>query len=95
VCRPKNNVFQEIRNETDAFAARFDGKQDSAVVALLSHGEDGEVGSGKFFHFKIQIFGIDGKTVEISELTEKLNGEKCRALRDKPKMFFIQACRGG
>ncbi|XP_052824874.1 caspase-3-like [Octopus bimaculoides] len=52
------------------------------VCVILSHGEDNN-----------EIFGIDGK-VKLDELMEPLFPEKCPGLIGKPKLFFIQACRG-
>ncbi|KAM8924369.1 caspase-7 [Pelodytes ibericus] len=56
---------------------------DSACFAcvLLSHGEEG------------LIYGTDG-SMAIKTLTTLFRGDKCRSLVGKPKLFFIQACRG-
>ncbi|CAI9613759.1 unnamed protein product [Staurois parvus] len=56
---------------------------DSACFAciLLSHGEEG------------QIYGTDG-AMAIKTLTTLFRGDKCQSLVGKPKLFFIQACRG-
>ena len=54
---------------------------DSFVCCILSHGRDGK------------IISVDDKTVELTYLAEEL--KDCDRLRGKPKMFFIQACRGG
>ncbi|XP_078499970.1 caspase-7-like isoform X3 [Lissotriton helveticus] len=51
------------------------------VCVLLSHGEEG------------YIYGTDGM-IEIKELTSLFRGDRCRTLVGKPKLFFIQACRG-
>ncbi|KAJ8269676.1 hypothetical protein COCON_G00122830 [Conger conger] len=56
-------------------------KMASFVCVLLSHGED-----------KV-IFGTD-REVELSELTSLFRGDRCATLVGKPKLFFIQACRG-
>ncbi|KAM4702747.1 caspase-7 [Rhinophrynus dorsalis] len=48
---------------------------------LLSHGEEG------------MIYGTDG-AMPIKTLTSLFRGDKCRSLVGKPKLFFIQACRG-
>ena len=53
---------------------------DSFVCCILSHGRDGE------------IIATDGKPVRLNSITEEL--KDCQQLRGKPKMFFIQACRG-
>ncbi|XP_068807782.1 caspase-7 isoform X1 [Struthio camelus] len=56
---------------------------DAACFAciLLSHGEEG------------LIYGTDGP-MAIKNLTALFRGDKCKSLIGKPKLFFIQACRG-
>ncbi|KAM8940161.1 caspase-3-like [Pelodytes ibericus] len=56
-------------------------KRSSFICILLSHGEDG------------LIYGIDD-CLPIKNLTTLFRGDKCRTLVGKPKIFFIQACRG-
>ncbi|XP_032043171.1 caspase-3 [Aythya fuligula] len=56
-------------------------KRCSFVCVLLSHGEEG------------LIYGTDGP-LELKALTSLFRGDKCRSLAGKPKLFFIQACRG-
>uniref|UniRef100_A0A672QAI4 Caspase-3 n=1 Tax=Sinocyclocheilus grahami TaxID=75366 RepID=A0A672QAI4_SINGR len=55
----------------------------SAMFAcvLLSHGEDE------------RIFGTDD-CIELKELFALFRGDRCKSLVGKPKLFFIQACRG-
>ncbi|TNN89661.1 Caspase-3 [Liparis tanakae] len=53
----------------------------SFVCVLLSHGDDGV------------FFGTDG-SVELKYLTSLFRGDRCKSLAGKPKLFFIQACRG-
>ncbi|XP_062958783.1 caspase-7 isoform X1 [Cynocephalus volans] len=48
---------------------------------LLSHGEENV------------IYGKDGMT-PIKDLTAYFRGDRCKTLLEKPKLFFIQACRG-
>ncbi|XP_040342428.1 caspase-7 isoform X2 [Herpailurus yagouaroundi] len=48
---------------------------------LLSHGEEN------------LIYGTDGVTA-IKDLTAHFRGDRCKTLLEKPKLFFIQACRG-
>ncbi|XP_043945789.1 caspase-3 isoform X1 [Protopterus annectens] len=51
------------------------------ACVLLSHGDNGV------------IYGTDG-CFKIEELTCGFKGNRCRSLAGKPKLFFIQACRG-
>uniref|UniRef100_A0A3B3D026 Caspase-3 n=1 Tax=Oryzias melastigma TaxID=30732 RepID=A0A3B3D026_ORYME len=53
----------------------------SFVCILLSHGDEGV------------FYGTDG-SVELKFLTSLFRGDHCRSLVGKPKLFFIQACRG-
>ncbi|XP_071804681.1 uncharacterized protein [Asterias amurensis] len=55
---------------------------DSAVVVLMSHGDTGV------------ILGTDLVKVKLRDLERELEGDKCQGLNGKPKMFFVQACRG-
>ncbi|OCT96911.1 caspase-3 isoform X1 [Xenopus laevis] len=57
-------------------------KRSSFVCAILSHGE--EDGS---------ICGVD-VPIHIKNLTDLFRGDRCKTLVGKPKIFFIQACRG-
>lgn len=56
---------------------------DSVVVCILSHGLPGK------------IYTVDGELIPINDLTTAFNGENAKHLIGKPKLFFIQACRGG
>ncbi|XP_062852912.1 caspase-8-like [Trichomycterus rosablanca] len=52
------------------------------VCCILSHGSiDG-------------VLGIDGGTVSKDDIFRPFCGTSCQGLIDKPKVFFIQACRG-
>ncbi|KAM5243576.1 caspase-7 isoform 1-T2 [Hipposideros larvatus] len=51
------------------------------ACVLLSHGEEN------------LIYGTDGMT-PIKDLAGYFRGDRCKTLLEKPKLFFIQACRG-
>ncbi|KAJ8383099.1 hypothetical protein SKAU_G00038770 [Synaphobranchus kaupii] len=53
----------------------------SFVCVVLSHGEEN------------MVYGTDG-LVELQKLTSLFRGDRCATLVGKPKLFFIQACRG-
>ncbi|KAF0045510.1 hypothetical protein F2P81_002039 [Scophthalmus maximus] len=55
---------------------------DSCVVCLLSHGVEGAV------------YGTDGQLMQLDWVFEAFDNSRCPMLQNKPKMFFIQACRG-
>ncbi|KAL8612464.1 hypothetical protein ACOMHN_058592 [Nucella lapillus] len=63
-------------------AAREDHSEaDCFACVILSHGEEG------------YIYGKD-KPIEINRLVAPFKGDRCKTLAGKPKIFFIQACRG-
>ncbi|KAG7475082.1 caspase-2 isoform X3 [Solea senegalensis] len=55
---------------------------DSCVVCLLSHGVEGG------------IYGTDGQLLQLDLVFKAFDNVHCPLLQNKPKMFFIQACRG-
>jgi caspase 7 len=55
---------------------------DCFVCVILSHGEKGV------------IWGTDERSVATEDLYEPFKGDNCPTLAGKPKIFFIQACRG-
>ncbi|XP_036371414.1 caspase-3-like [Octopus sinensis] len=57
-------------------------KYNCFLCVILTHGEDDN-----------QIYGTDGK-VNLNDLVEKLLPNRCLRLIGKPKLFFVQACRG-
>lgn len=80
----KNATAQMLRTHVQAFASKPEHKAfDSVVICILSHGIPGK------------IYGVDGELVPITELTSAFNGQNAKDLVGKPKLFFIQACRGG
>ncbi|XP_060679067.1 caspase-2 isoform X1 [Hemiscyllium ocellatum] len=79
-----NQTQQVMRRELERFASRLEHRAlDSCVVALLSHGVEGAV------------YGTDGELLQIQEVFRMFDNDSCPQLQNKPKMFFIQACRGG
>ena len=58
------------------------GDYNCFICCILSHGAVGA------------IYGTDGKTVPIKDLTDYFTPANCSTLRGKPKLFFVQACQG-
>ncbi|XP_030843397.1 caspase-3-like [Strongylocentrotus purpuratus] len=81
-----NLSANEIRSFLDESVSRINLEgpicHPSVVLVLMSHGE------------KRGIYGTDSEVVEIQEIKSKFSGRQCPALIGKPKIFFIQACRG-
>ena len=56
---------------------------DSCVIVVMTH--------GKYDSF----IGSDGDEVELHKFLECFNAKNAPFLKGKPKLFFLQACRGG
>ncbi|XP_043938416.1 caspase-3-like [Protopterus annectens] len=52
------------------------------VTVISSHGENGF------------IYGYDGEAVRLADIFTMFDPARCPQLANKPKIFFIQACRG-
>ena len=72
-----------MRKTLSSLAERDHSLAECLVVAILSHGEEGGM-----------IHGKDDVLINIKELTNLFSGQSCPTLAGKPKLFFIQACRG-
>ena len=84
-------VKEEVGLDKDGMMALFDKiaefdhtRYDSFVCCILSHGEE----HGQLF------YGSPKEPVVIGDLVGCLNASVCTSLKGKPKMFFINACRG-
>ncbi|XP_039265443.2 caspase-2-like [Styela clava] len=79
----ENRTASEISSSLETFARNENHKsRDACVVALLTHGQEGVV------------YGRDGKTLVIEDIISLFDNANCPNLRNKPKIFFVQACRG-
>ena len=59
-------------------------KYHGMMVFIMTHGGEG----GK-------LYGSDGEPVTVKDLATLFNASNCEVLSNKPKLFIIQACRGG
>ena len=80
----RNLTAAQLSHQLLQIAAEDHGNFDSFVCCILSHGD------------RDSIYGTDGQLVKISELARLFNGMNlyCPSLVGKPKLFFVQACRG-
>nr|XP_009300531.1 caspase-8-like [Danio rerio] len=80
VVEHNNKDTAEMRNILKDLGRTVDG--DCFVCCVLTHG----VREG--------VCGTDGNYLSIDEIREPFTGVNCQKLVGKPKLFFIQACRG-
>ncbi|KAL9966428.1 hypothetical protein ACROYT_G024498 [Oculina patagonica] len=65
------------------FAAKDHSHFDAFVFVVMSHGDERDV-----------IYGVDERKTTIEDLMSEFKAPNCPTLRNKPKLFFIQTCRG-
>ncbi|XP_067051377.1 caspase-3-like isoform X2 [Acropora muricata] len=76
----QNFEMQQICTE---YSEKDHSKCDAFVCILMSHGDVGD-----------KIVGVKGRTIGIEQLMSEFKTERCPSLAGKPKIFFVQACRG-
>ncbi|XP_041364306.1 uncharacterized protein LOC121379720 [Gigantopelta aegis] len=70
-------------------------KADCFACAILSHGNHVDTKSDVFEkRWDDVIFGVDGVLVSTKYLLDLFSDDACPELAGKPRLFFIQACRG-
>ena len=63
--------------------AQYDHRNyDCVVICILTHGTQGK------------LYGSNGDLIEVQKLITLFNGDQAPSLVGKPKLFFLQACRG-
>uniref|UniRef100_A0A672QA33 Caspase-3 n=1 Tax=Sinocyclocheilus grahami TaxID=75366 RepID=A0A672QA33_SINGR len=79
ICR--DQTVSQMRDLLTEVSKEDHSKSAMFACVLLSHGDDR------------RIFGTDD-CIELKELFALFRGDRCKSLVGKPKLFFIQACRG-
>ena len=77
--RTKKEMLDEVKISS---YERVLPEHDCFMLWLMSHGRNGEV------------FGSDGFPLPLHTIKDVLSNASCPALRGKPKLLFVQACRG-
>ncbi|PIC35007.1 hypothetical protein B9Z55_014495 [Caenorhabditis nigoni] len=78
----KDNLTGREMLSTIRSFGRNDMHGDSAILVILSHGEENV------------IIGVDDVSVNVHEIYDLLNAANAPRLANKPKLVFVQACRG-
>ncbi|XP_018302392.1 caspase-1 isoform X1 [Mycetomoellerius zeteki] len=74
-------TFKTITTVLQSTAAEDHTDADCLIVVAMSHGESG------LLHSADSIYPVDALWIPFT-------GDRCSSLAGKPKLFFIQACRG-
>lgn len=78
----RNITRAKFLNVLDDIAADNHSLYDCFVLCLMSHGKEGA------------FYCADGEVVLMETISDFFSNSRCGTLRGKPKVFFIQACRG-
>ncbi|XP_055693561.1 caspase-1-like [Lutzomyia longipalpis] len=72
---------KDLRNLLEKVSQEDHTDYDCLVVVVMTHGETG------------YLYALDD-SYKIDELWHEFTGNKCKSLIGKPKLFFVNACRG-
>ena len=78
----KNCTASNLLDELKKVVLQSHNAYDSFVCCILSHG------------YCNGVYGADGQQVKMKDIINLFEGRNSPTLFGKPKMFFIQACRG-
>ena len=78
--------MQSMMRELNDYRNMDHSKYDCFILAILTHGEDNS--------FHGEVYGVDDNPVQIQDIFSLFSNKNCKTLRGKPKIFFLQACRG-
>ena len=74
---------EDMKNILERLSRQDFSKYSGLIVTIMTHGGEGN-----------KLYGKDGKTVQLKTLAELFNSVECKGLKNKPKIFIINACRG-
>ncbi len=73
----------KILETAQEFAKKDHSKYTAFVLIIMSHGDKNDV-----------IYGADKRKARMEDIMSEFMATKCPTLENKPKLFFVQACRG-
>ena len=82
VCTSENLTDTEMVQLVQRMSFEDHSNYDCFVCCILTHGIHGA------------LYGVNGITVPIRDMTGPLRAQGCPTLAGKPKLFFMQACQG-
>ncbi|KAL9971086.1 hypothetical protein ACROYT_G023572 [Oculina patagonica] len=79
----RNLTRDEINKTSKDVAAEDHSNFDAFVFIIMSHGGSRDA-----------VCGVDDRAAYVEDVMSEFKAIKCPTLRNKPKLFFIQCCRG-
>lgn len=76
-----NRLIEELHHNFFAVALMDHSNHDCLAITVLTHGDQG-------------VLHAYDATYKLEDIVSNFKTDKCLTLAGKPKMFFIQACRG-
>jgi hypothetical protein len=86
----RNCPAQQILNDVRQYSLNYDN-HDAFVVIILTHGNQNKIFGTDFISYA----KTPGAVITEEQLLSVVSNRNCSSLVGKPKLFFIQACRGG
>ncbi|XP_029602359.1 caspase-14-like [Salmo trutta] len=73
---------EKVMTEFTEFKDKLPGDVDCLMVVIMCHGRLGHISLS------------NGEEIQLETIYQLFNNSQCPALREKPKLFVVQACRG-
>ncbi|XP_033125401.1 caspase-3-like isoform X3 [Anneissia japonica] len=77
-----NMKYDDFNMKINDYSKMNHSQYDCFIFAVLTHGINGA------------LYTVDERLVQVDDILKCFSGEGCPTLTGKPKIFFIQACRG-
>lgn len=78
-----NITGAEMQRVFKSLSSKDYSSYDYMIIFILTHGVDSNT-----------IYAADGAHLPMNEIFFQFRGDECPSLAGKPKLFFVQACRG-
>lgn len=75
--------MQDVTDALKSFRNKLSDDVSFLAMFIMAHGGLG--------HIEVN----DEEILDLEEIYKMFNNSQCPALREKPKLFVVQACRGG
>ncbi|XP_071945612.1 caspase-7-like [Antedon mediterranea] len=77
-----NSTYSDFYKKLRHYSTMNHSRYDCFIIAVLTHGVNGA------------LYSVDERLIKVDDIQNCFTGDSCPSLTGKPKLFFIQACRG-